>query len=283
MFALTPGQPVEIGEGIWRLLALNPGMMSGPGTNTYLLADGDDLAVLDPGPADSRHVDNILRAAETLGRRLSRVLVTHTHRDHSPGAALLRPWLGDQVLGPVQLDDPLQDDTWVPEQVLADGDRLDFGGLCLRVIATPGHVSNHLCYLEEHSGLLFSGDHLINGSTVVIAPPSGSMSAYLQSLRKLLAEPVKVIAPGHGDLIRDPVRTIEATIGHRLTREEKVFQALLARPSSLPTELVTEVYSDVPAFLHGIATFSLEAHLIKLVEDRRAQRSDEGRYTGLPH
>ncbi|MFN3713180.1 MAG: MBL fold metallo-hydrolase [Alcanivoracaceae bacterium] len=281
MFALTPGQPVEIGQGVWRLLALNPGMMSGPGTNTYLLADGDGLAVLDPGPADSRHIDNILRASETLNRPLTRVLVTHTHRDHSPGVALLRPHCRGQAIGPVRLDDPLQDDTWMPDQVLHDGDRVDLGELILRVIATPGHVSNHLCYLEEHSGLLFSGDHLINGSTVVIAPPSGSMSAYLQSLRRLLDEPVKLIAPGHGDLIRDPVRTVEATIGHRLAREEKVFQALAVMPDSLPGDLVAEVYTDVPTFLHGVAAFSLEAHLIKLVEDGRALRRDDGRYNGL--
>jgi glyoxylase-like metal-dependent hydrolase (beta-lactamase superfamily II) len=270
MFALTPGQPVEIATGIWRLLALNPGMMSGPGTNTYLIADHDGLAVLDPGPADSRHVDNILMAAESLGRPLARVLVTHTHRDHSPAVALLDQHSRGPIIGPEVLDDPLQDDTWHPQIVLKDGDTIDLGARSLRVIATPGHVSNHLCYLDESQGLLFSGDHLINGSTVVIAPPSGSMSSYLRSLGRLLDESIQVIAPGHGDLIRDPVRTIEATIGHRLAREEKVYQALLDQPNSRPTDLVSQVYTDVPAFLHGVAAFSLEAHLIKLVEDGRA-------------
>lgn len=278
MFALTPGQPVEIGHGIWRLLALNPGMMSGPGTNTYLIADHEGLAVLDPGPADSRHVDNILKAAQSLGMPLTRLLVTHTHRDHSPAVTLLRDHCTGPVIGPAVLDDPLQDDTWLPDLVLTDGEHIELGELRLRVIATPGHVSNHLCYLEERSGLLFSGDHLINGSTVVIAPPAGSMSDYLRSLRRLLDESISHIAPGHGDLIHDPVRTIEATIGHRLAREEKIFQALSDKPDSLPADLVAVVYNDVPAFLHGVAAFSLEAHLIRLTELQRAVRNDAGRY-----
>lgn len=281
MFALTPGQPVEISHGIWRLLALNPGMMSGPGTNTYLIADHDGLAVLDPGPADSRHIDNILKAADTLKLPLTRVLVTHTHRDHSPAVALLREHCRGPVLGPVVVDDPLQDDTWAPDEILTDGRRIDFGQLCLRVIATPGHVSNHLCYLEESSQMLFSGDHLINGSTVVIAPPEGSMSAYLESLRRLLDESIKSIAPGHGDLLLEPVKTIESTISHRLAREEKVLQALTQQPNSLPNDLVKLVYSDVPAFLHGVACFSLQAHLIRLAEIKRAVMDAEGRYQAL--
>lgn len=278
MFALTPGQPVEIDHGIWRLLALNPGMMSGPGTNTYLIADHDGLAVLDPGPADSRHIDNILKAAATLKLPLTRVLVTHTHRDHSPGVALLRGHCRGPVLGPVIVDDPLQDDSWAPDEVLSDGQRIDFGKLSLRVISTPGHVSNHLCYLEESSKILFSGDHLINGSTVVIAPPEGSMSDYLESLRRLLDEPIKSIAPGHGDLLLEPIKTIESTISHRLAREEKVFQALRQQPNSSANDLVSLVYSDVPAFLHGVACFSLEAHLIRLAELKLAERDAEGRY-----
>jgi len=270
MFALTPGQPVEIAPGIWRLLALNPGMMSGPGTNTYLITDGDGLAVLDPGPADSRHVDNILRASTALARPLKRLLVTHTHRDHSPAVALLREHCRGPVEGPEVVNDNLQDDSWAPDRTLQDNEILDLGTIRLRVLATPGHVSNHLCYLVEQSGLLFSGDHLINGSTVVIAPPSGSMGHYLRSLRRLLDEPISVIAPGHGDLIHQPTITVEATIGHRLAREEKVFVSLSEHPGSAASDLVARVYSDVPTFLHGVAAFSLEAHLIKLVEDGRA-------------
>lgn len=278
MFALTPGHAVAIADGIWRLLALNPGMMSGPGTNTYLIRDQGGLLVLDPGPADQRHIDNILQAATELQLPIRRILVTHTHRDHSPAVALLRAPTKAQVLGPEIVRDNLQDDSWAPDQVLEDGAILELGGgQQLRVIATPGHVSNHLCYLHLPQQLLFSGDHLINGSTVVIAPPSGSMRAYLRSLRKLLDEPIAMIAPGHGDVLREPRLTIEATIGHRLAREEKVWLALKAAPGSDASDLVAEVYRDVPAFLHPIAAFSLSAHLIKLKEEGRATEQD-GRY-----
>lgn len=280
MFALTPGQPIQIADGVWRLLALNPGMMSGPGTNTYLIDMGSSLAVLDPGPEDSRHLDNIEAAAHQLGRTLELVLVTHTHRDHSPAAHPLAARTGARVIGPKPVDDRLQDESWSPQQIIGDGDRVAVGGRALRVIATPGHVSNHLCYLLEHEQMLFSGDHLINGSTVVIAPPSGSMSAYLASLERLLAEDIHVIAPGHGDLIHHPRQAIEQTINHRLKREHRVRQALVERPASTAAELVPVVYEDVPAFLHPIAEYSLLAHLIKLYEDGLATETD-GRYTLL--
>lgn len=276
MSALIPGKPTTIAPGAWRLLALNPGMMTGPGTNTYLVGESE-LAVIDPGPADERHQENILGAAETIGAPIRRVLVTHTHRDHSPGAALLARELDLQVIGPDIPDDGLQDDSFRPDRIITDGDQVQVGDLGLRAIATPGHVSNHFCYLLEREKLLFTGDHLIHGSTVVIAPPSGSMSAYIESLRRLLDEPIAVMAPGHGDLIRDPMGTLEKTIAHRLDREYKVSAALQENPGSTASDLVTVVYSDVPAFLHNIATMSLEAHLIKLVEDGRA-KVNGGRY-----
>ena len=130
--------------------------------------------------------------------------------------------------------------------------------------------------------MLFSGDHLINGSTVVIAPPSGSMSAYLASLRRLQPMGVRTIAPGHGDLIVDPANAIAATIAHRLKREDRVLDALAeaSEPTS-PSDLVPAVYEDVPTFLHGVATFSLEAHLIRLVEERRAVCSEDRHYRAL--
>lgn len=279
MFALTPGKPVQIDDGVWRLLALNPGMMSGPGTNTYLLAGSDSLWVLDPGPADSRHVDNILAAAAEIGLPIGHVLCTHTHRDHSPCAALLAEAQSVHCHGPAVLDDPLQDDTWRPQAVLGDGERIDDGSLQLSVISTPGHVSNHLCFLSAN-GMLFSGDHLINGSTVVIAPPSGSMGAYLDSLRKLQQHSIRVIAPGHGDLIHDPAGAIAGTIAHRLQREDKVLAALSAAEGVCqPADLVASVYEDVPAFLHPIAEFSLHAHLIKLAEDGRAVQSGDNGFS----
>ncbi|MBZ2187880.1 MBL fold metallo-hydrolase [Alcanivorax sp. JB21] len=276
MSGLVPGQVTPLVPGIWRLLALNPGMMTGPGTNTYLLQAGDGLMVLDPGPADSQHVDNIRAAASEIGLPLQAVLVTHTHRDHSPAAEALVAELALRRLGPEAPDDGLQDDAWVPDQILRDGDVVDLGNeKRLRVIATPGHVSNHLCYLHEESGVLFSGDHLIQGSTVVIVPPAGSMRDYLASLEKLQGEPITRLAPGHGDLIEDPQAYIAHTIGHRLRREEKVVRALRLHPDSTASDLVGTVYDDVPVFLHGVATMSLMAHLLKLEEEGLAAQDNE--------
>ncbi len=274
MFALTPGQPVAIAEGVWRLLALNPGMMSGPGTNTYLIDTGSGLLVLDPGPEDPRHIANIEAAAQQIGLAVATILVTHTHRDHSPAAHALQAVTGARLIGPAVVDDPLQDPLWQPQQVLCEGDSISLASGALQVIATPGHVSNHLCYLHTATGMLFSGDHLINGSTVVIAPPSGSMNAYLASLKKLLDHDIHVVAPGHGDLMHQPRQAIEQTISHRMKREHKVVSALADQPDSSAAQLVTRVYDDTPAFLHPIAEFSLLAHLIKLVEDGVASCQD---------
>lgn len=276
MSALIPGEPTLIEPGVTRVLGLNPGMMTGPGTNTYLVGH-DELTVIDPGPADPRHADHLQAAAEHLGAPIRRVLVTHTHRDHSPGASVLAERLDLELLGPEVPDDGLQDEHWRPHRVLGDGDRVNTDNRLVRAITTPGHVGNHLCFLLEDSGLLFTGDHLIHGSTVVIAPPSGSMRDYLASLRRLLHEDIRCIAPGHGELIQEPETALNWTIEHRLERERKVLAALRERPDSTARDLVEPVYVDVPDYLHGVATLSLEAHLIKLYEENRAECRD-GRY-----
>ncbi|WP_101675618.1 MBL fold metallo-hydrolase [Alloalcanivorax mobilis] len=276
MAALIPGEPTPIVPHAWRVLGRNPGMMTGPGTNSYLLGE-HALTVIDPGPVDEEHTRALLAAAKQIGRPIEQILVTHTHRDHSPGAHALARATGARLLGPTVPDDGLQDDTWQAERVLRHGEHLDCGGIDVEVIATPGHVGNHLCYLMVDQALLFTGDHLIQGSTVVIAPPSGSMSAYLNSLALLNDYAITLMAPGHGDVISDPKGTVEHTIAHRLEREKKVFAALDANPATVQ-ELVTRVYADVPAFLHGVACLSLEAHLIKLREDDRV-RHDQGKWS----
>lgn len=273
MPALTPGELVPICDHVWRVLCGNPGMMTGPGTNTYLVGK-QSLAVIDPGPVDDRHCHAILSAAESLGKPISNIMVTHTHRDHSPGAHALCAVTGAELLGPSAPQDGLQDELWQVKQPLVDGDHIDAGGVPLHVLHTPGHVGNHLCYLTP-DGLLFTGDHLIQGSTVVIAPPSGSMSAYMQSLRKLTAYTLTHIAPGHGDIISDPQALIKKTLLHRQQREDKVWDALGSTPERLD-QLVKRVYDDVPEFLHGVAQLSLQAHLIKLQEEHRAQFDLEG-------
>jgi len=279
---LIPGEATPVVPGVWRVLALNPGMMTGPGTNTYLIGK-HSLTVLDPGPADERHTENLLLAADRIGLPITQVLVTHTHRDHSPGAQALAAQLPVQCIGPQIAKDSLQDSLWVPGIEVTDNGHVDAGGLMLRAIATPGHVDNHFCYLLESEGLLFSGDHLIHGSTVVIAPPSGSMRAYMQSLARIARESLKLMAPGHGELIEEPMAYVEKNIAHRHKREDKVHSALSKSSEPVtPYELVPAVYDDVPTFLHGVAALSLQAHLIKLEEDNLAERATEGRWQSKP-
>lgn len=274
--ALIPGQATPIAPHAWRVLGRNPGMMTGPGTNSYLVGE-TALTAIDPGPVDAEHTQTLLKIAEEQGKSIERIIVTHTHRDHSPGARALHEATGAELLGPRAPDDGLQDDTWRPQTVLEHGDTLDCGGVTLEVIATPGHVGNHLCYLMVDQELLFTGDHLIQGSTVVIAPPSGSMSAYLDSLALLRDYRIRAMAPGHGELIEDPMGAVDHTIAHRLEREKKVYAALDGTPATVQ-ELVTRVYADVPAFLHGVACLSLEAHLIKLREDGRVTH-EQGKWS----
>lgn len=273
MASLIPGQLTPIGDNAWRMLARNPGMMTGPGTNSYLFGK-DSLTVIDPGPEDREHLQSLLQAARSLNKPITQVIVTHTHRDHSPGALALVAATGARCLGPWVPDDGLQDESWDADTLLAEGDTVDCGGDMLTAIETPGHVGNHLCYLSEQ-GLLFTGDHLIQGSTVVIAPPSGSMQAYFASLRKLQNRGIKLMAPGHGDVITNPEKILIHTLAHRQKREDKVLDSLSKDAQPLAT-LVTAVYDDVPAFLHGVAQLSLSAHLIKLAEDGKAAETTSG-------
>jgi glyoxylase-like metal-dependent hydrolase (beta-lactamase superfamily II) len=161
---------------------------------------------------------------------------------------------------------------------MGHGDRFMFGGLTLRALHTPGHASNHLCYLLENTRMLFTGDHVMQGSTVVINPPDGDMRAYLDSLELLLGEDILILAPGHGYLIGEPHREARRLIRHRLAREQKVVWALQRLAAPTAEELVREVYDDVAARLHGVALRSLSAHLEKLAAEGRARAAD-GRWS----
>jgi glyoxylase-like metal-dependent hydrolase (beta-lactamase superfamily II) len=266
--SLTSGQLDEIAPGVRRLVARNPGFMTGPGTNTYLVGT-QRLAVIDPGPQDSIHIDRILEAA---GGRVSAILATHTHPDHSPAVAALAQATGAEILGRGAPAHGRQDATFAPARVLNDGDSVRVGDLALRAIHTPGHASNHLCYLLEGTGLMFSGDHIMQGSTVVIGPPDGNMQQYLQSLARLQHEPVTRIAPGHGVVIEDAQGEIARLIAHRLQREAKVAERLRRVGRATLDVLVTSVYDDVDPRLHPVAKGSLLAHLLKLEADGRAAR-----------
>ena len=270
-YELIAGVPKRLDNRVTRLIAPNPGMMTGPGTNTYLVGE-QALAVIDPGPDIDSHVEKIV--AEGKGR-IRWILCTHTHMDHSPAAAKLKAATGAMLLG--RPPPAGQDATFVPDRAVNDGERLYLGGVGLRAIHTPGHASNHLCYLLEDTRMLFTGDHVMQGSTVIINPPDGDMRAYLASLERLLAEDLAILAPGHGYLIGSPRNELRRLIAHRLAREKKVVASLKKLRAASLEELLPLVYDDVPARIHGAAARSLTAHLDKLVAEGAA-RADGGRY-----
>lgn len=268
---ISPGIPVTLGPGVQRLTAGNAGMMTGPGTNTYVLGPPGNYTIIDPGPADEQHIARIL---ELTRHEITQVLVTHTHRDHSPGARWLQQATGATVLGMAAPNEPTQDQDFQPSRHLIDGEQVATGAGPLTVIHTPGHASNHLCYLLEPQNILFSGDHIMQGSTVVINPPDGNMAAYLDSLNRLLLNTIAYVAPGHGFLMAHAHAIIDYLTTHRLARERKVLKALQMHGPATLGELTPYAYDDVAPAIHGIASRSLLAHLIKLRENQRAEEID---------
>jgi len=272
---LVPGVPVRLSPRIVRLTAPNPGMMTGPGTNSYFVGDplADRWVLVDPGPADPVHLQALQQHAPGT---VVKVLVTHTHVDHSPGAVAASAAFGAPVFGRRPAYPQGQDGTFAPERELVDGERLAIGpGTTLRVIHTPGHASNHLCYLLEEEQTLLTGDHVMQGSTVVINPPDGDMAAYLTALAALLEVDLAWLAPGHGFLVAKPHAVLRGLIQHRLRREAKVRAALETLRDAALDELLPRVYDDVPAGLHPVARRSLLAHLLKLKHDGAAAEEDQ--------
>ena len=199
--------------------------------------------------------------------KIKQIVVTHTHPDHSPGTKLLQKELDIPAYGMITETPKGQDTSFHPARILSDGEILIEDSYTLEVIHTPGHASNHLCYLLQEEGIIFTGDHIMQGSTVVIVPPDGHMQSYINSLSKLKDYPLKKIAPGHGELMLNPHEVAEGIIQHRLERQSKVMDALRKNKSGDPDSLVTQVYRDVDSSLHSIAKWSLEAHLIKFSEE----------------
>jgi glyoxylase-like metal-dependent hydrolase (beta-lactamase superfamily II) len=269
-FAET-GSIRRIASDVWRIVAPNPSPLTGPGTNTYVVGALRRI-VIDPGPADPVHIQRIL---DVTGGAVGSILCTHSHPDHSPGAVPLRERVDAPVYGMPAPDDGYQDETYVPDRGLCHGDLIQDGEMRIRVLHTPGHASNHACLLLEASGLLFTGDHLMSGSTVVILPPDGSMRLYVESLRRLRAMPIADLAPGHGALIQGAHAEIDRVLAHRLLRESKVVAALEGHGTTTLEEILPVVYADVPRFMHPVAKFSLLAHAIKLLEEGRAVRDGE--------
>lgn len=264
---LDHGIPYRLNSRVQRIVAPNPGAMTGAGTNTYLIGN-EAVAVLDPGPAIQPHIDAILAAA---GDRIRWIVCTHTHPDHSPAWKAIADATGAEVIGALPADDMFQDNTFSPAKELQHNEVLATAEFTLRAVHTPGHVSNHFCFFLEEEQLMFAGDHIMNGSTVVIVPPSGDMKAYIESLQLLLQYPLKWIAPGHGELMDEPVATVEWLVKHRLKREAKVRRMLEKAGRATLDTLVALVYDDVNIGLHEMAKLSLRAHLIKLEQENVAR------------
>lgn len=271
--APEPGRPVEVAPGIVRVTAPNPSLMTGPGTNTYLIGRGE-LVVVDPGPADPAHTAALESAAGSLGT-IRTVVVTHTHVDHAPGAAALAQVTGARVVGYGPAED------FAPEELAGEGWRVRVPGpgathLTLRALHTPGHASDHLCWLVEELALVCTGDHVMHGSTVVIRPPDGDLHRYLDSLTRLRDHepPVRTLAPGHGRLMDHVRDEVDALLAHRLARHELIAAALEARREGTVDELVPDVYADVVEALLPVARCSLWAHLRALVGEGRATLVD---------
>ena len=274
--------PTALLRNVMRLTAPNPGVMTGPGTNSYLVGDPHTgYIAIDPGPNDAEHLQRLWRAA---GGDIRMIVCTHSHIDHSPGAKPLQVLCAAEsgadkapkILGLPSAPTARQASTFVPDRALAQHERLVLQGQqirhTLRVLHTPGHAANHLCLILEEDGLLFSGDHVLNGSTTVVDPPDGDMSAYIDSLDALIhacaatdtQARIEFILPAHGYVLGTAQQTIAQLKAHRLKREAKVIAAMRARPEGGLSEWVALVYDDVPARMWPVAQRSLLAHVQRI-------------------
>ncbi|MGZ5848816.1 MAG: MBL fold metallo-hydrolase [Ramlibacter sp.] len=262
-------QPVRLLKHLMRLTAGNPGVMTGPGTNTYIVGDAaSGYLVVDPGPDDAGHQRRIHAAT---GGDIRLIACTHSHPDHSPGARPLQAMCArrPQILGLPSQPTARPDSVFTPDGVLADGEllRLEGGGAThtLQAIHTPGHASNHLCLVLREDGLLFSGDHVLNGSTTIVSPPDGDMTAYLDSLDRLAAacteHGIEFILPAHGHVLGFAADAIARLKSHRLQREAKVIAAMRAHPAGDLDAWVPLAYDDVPPAIWPMAKRSLLAHV----------------------
>ena len=270
-------QPVPLLKNVQRLTAPNPGFMTGPGTNSYLVGDPrTGYIAIDPGPADAAHIERLWRAA---GGNIKLIVCTHSHADHSPGAKPLQALCNGTpppILGLPSQPTARANSAFTPDRLLQDGERLTLTGKgpegeithTLRAIHTPGHAANHLCLLLEEDGLLFSGDHILNGSTTVIDPPDGEMTAYLDSLDKLdaacAAHDARFILPAHGHVLGSARDTIAHLKKHRLAREAKVLAVMQADPDGTMDDWVAKAYDDVPPRVWPVAKRSLLAHVERI-------------------
>jgi glyoxylase-like metal-dependent hydrolase (beta-lactamase superfamily II) len=277
--------PVPLLRNVLRLTAPNPGVMTGPGTNSYLVGDANTgFTAIDPGPADADHVQRLWRAAvhpDGSGGNLLRIVCTHSHPDHSPGAAPLQALCAHKppILGLPSAPTARAASAFTPDKSLSNQEllahtprgleaNLALNSHTLQVIHTPGHAANHLCLLLQEDGLLFTGDHVLNGSTTVVDPPDGNMADYINSLDTLSAacteHNVRFILPAHGHVIDGALEAIAQLKAHRLKREAKIAAVMQANPQGTLDDWLPLAYDDVPSRIWPVAKRSLLAHVERI-------------------
>jgi glyoxylase-like metal-dependent hydrolase (beta-lactamase superfamily II) len=273
-FDLSPDTVEQVMPGVRRILCDNPGPFTYKGTVSYIVGEGR-VAIIDPGPIDEPHIAALLDAVR--GETVTHIIVTHTHRDHSPAAARIKAATGAPTFGegPHRAARPLftgeaprqesgGDRDFHPDTVLADGDIISGDGWTLEAVATPGHTANHMAYALKEANVLFSGDHVMAWSTPVVAPPDGAMSDYMASLEKLARRPEPIYFPGHGGAVRDAPPFVQHYIRHRRGREQSILHRLGKGESDIPT-LVRAIYIGLDPRLIKAAGLSVFAHLEDLV------------------
>ena len=272
------GKAVPVVQDVVRITVNNPSPFTFHGTNSYVVG-GHCVAVIDPGPEDEAHFQALMAAID--GREVSHVLVTHTHRDHSPLAARLKAATGAQIVaeGPHRPARALHwgeanpfaesaDAGLVPDILIGDGARIEGNGWSITAIHTPGHTANHTAFALDGSDILFSGDHVMAWATTIVAPPDGSMTDYMRSLEKLLLRDDRLMLPGHGGPVREPRSFLRGLRTHRRMRERAVLERIKAGDRLIP-EMVKAIYTRTDPRLHGAAALSVLAHLEDLVEKGR--------------
>ncbi len=273
-FDLKAGLVKEIAPQVRALCAGNAGPFTFEGTVSYIVGRGN-VAIIDPGPDDELHIEALLGAVR--GETVTHILVTHTHRDHSPAVPAIKAATGAPTYGegPHRVSRPLHigeinpldaagDMEFRPDHVLHDGEAISGSGWTLEAIATPGHCANHMAYAFKETHSLFSGDHVMGWSTSIVAPPDGAMSDYMESLHKLAKRDESVYFPGHGNVIRDAPRFVQSYIRHRQGREQSILHRLSKGEADIPT-MVRAIYIGLDPRLVGAAGLSVLAHLEDLV------------------
>ncbi|MCT8268671.1 MBL fold metallo-hydrolase [Afifella sp. JA880] len=255
----APGECVRLSPRVRRVLAPNPSPFTFRGTCTYIIGTGE-VAVIDPGPADSAHIEALLAAVS--GEKLRHILLTHTHHDHYPAVSPLAEATGAMIAGCRGTNDSAF--AYKPDRVLEEGERIEGPDYTLTALATPGHAANHLCYELEEEKALFSGDHVMGWSTSVVIPPDGNMGDYMASLRRLLDRDHDIYWPGHGGPVTEPKRLVRALLQHRRQREKTILAALGEEPLTIDS-IVERVYRGIAENLREAAAQSTLAHLCDLV------------------